>query len=46
VRPGTLAAIVALLIAIIVFGVFWFRDTDRPAPPLPLPTAEASPTAR
>jgi hypothetical protein len=45
VRPGTLAAIVALLIAIIAFGIFWFRDRDRPAPPLPLPTVEASPTA-
>jgi hypothetical protein len=45
VRPGTLAAIVILLIAIILFGVFWFRDRDLPAPPLPLPTVEASPTA-
>jgi hypothetical protein len=43
VRPGTLAVIVALLIAMIVFGVFWFSDRDLPAPPLPLPTASASP---
>jgi hypothetical protein len=43
VRPGTLAAIVALLVALILFGIFWFRDRDRPAPPLPLPTSSASP---
>ena len=41
-RPGTLAAIVALLVALLVFGFFWFRDSDRPAPPLPLPTASTT----
>jgi hypothetical protein len=46
VRPGTLAVIIALLIAMIVFAFYLFQDGDGgPAPRLPLPTVETSPTA-
>ncbi len=39
-RSGTLAIIVIMLVALIVFGFFLFRQVERRSPPdLPTPTA-------
>jgi hypothetical protein len=42
VRPGTLVAIIVILVALIAFGLFLFTDGNgRPEPGRPQPTSVA-----